>query len=304
MNSTGLRHEAFVYGSDDDFVGRMASFLEDGLAEGATALAVTTRANWARLREALGRSAEQVSFTDRDSCFVRPATMIASYANTMQRALQSGAQAIRVIGEIQFGPTPQEWDQWTAYEAILNRAFAGYPARIVCPYDTRSLPDKVVEDAWRTHPRVVTDAPAASDHFCEPEEIVRALTREQQPLPELRPLPPGPDPEAFRDRLAAELAAANVSPARALNLLIAANEVVTNAWEYAHGPEAVRVGPVNGSFVCEISDRGPGLDDPLAGYLPPRPEQEHGVGLWVARQLVSRVELLSGAHGLTARLWA
>ena len=53
MNTTSLRHEAFVYDSDDEFVGRMASFLEDGLAEGAAAVAVTTRANWASLREKL-----------------------------------------------------------------------------------------------------------------------------------------------------------------------------------------------------------------------------------------------------------
>jgi anti-sigma regulatory factor (Ser/Thr protein kinase) len=85
---------------------------------------------------------------------------------------------------------------------------------------------------------------------------------------------------------------------------MAANEVLVNAWEYADGPDAVRVGLVNGSFVCEISDLGPGLDDPLAGYLPPISEQERGAGLWVARQLVSRVELLSSAHGLTVRLWA
>ena len=89
MNPVSLRHEAFVYGSDDEFVGRMASFLQDGLAEGATAFAVTTRGNWARLREQLGASAERVSFTDRDGCYLRPATTIASYANTLQRSLRA-----------------------------------------------------------------------------------------------------------------------------------------------------------------------------------------------------------------------
>ena len=211
---------------------------------------------------------------------------------------------MRVIAEVQFGPSPEEWEEWTAYEAIANRAFARYPAWIVCPYDTRSLPEKVIEDAWRTHRHVVTDATATSEHFEEPEQIVRALRPAHQSLPELRQFAPGPDPGAFRERLAAEVAVANVSQTRALNLLMAANEVVTNAWEYAGGPHAVRTGLVDGSFVCEISDQGPGLDDPLAGYLPPRPAQERGIGLWVARQLVSRVELLPGAYGLTVRLWA
>jgi anti-sigma regulatory factor (Ser/Thr protein kinase) len=63
------------------------------------------------------------------------------------------------------------------------------------------------------------------------------------------------------------------------------------------------MGLVDGHFVCEISDDGPGLDDPLAGYVPPRPDQEDGAGLWVARQLSSRLELMSSADGLTVRLW-
>jgi anti-sigma regulatory factor (Ser/Thr protein kinase) len=304
VNSASLRHEAFVYDSDDEFVGQMASHLEDGLAEGATTLAVTTRRNWACLREALGPSAERISFTDRDSCYLRPATAIATYANTLQHAVQGGAPSIRVIAEVQFGPTSQEWSEWTAYEAIANRALADYPAWIVCPYDSRVLPDKVLEDAWRTHPHVRSDTAAASPHFSDPGQLVRALTPDHRPLPQLHQLPPSKDPEGSREQLAAELGAAEVSQASALNVLMAASEILINAWEYADGPDAMRVGLVNGSFVCEISDRGPGLDDPLAGYLPPRPEQERGAGLWVARQLVSRVELISSAHGLTVRLWA
>jgi anti-sigma regulatory factor (Ser/Thr protein kinase) len=63
----------------------------------------------------------------------------------------------------------------------------------------------------------------------------------------------------------------------------------------------VRLGQADGRFVCEIADHGPGLDDPLAGYLPPRPGR--GAGLWVARQLTRRLEMLSSERGLTTRLW-
>jgi hypothetical protein len=67
----------------------------------------------------------------------------------------------------------------------------------------------------------------------------------------------------------------------------------------------VRVGWVDGHFVCELSDRGEGLDDPLAGFVPPRPGAADGAGLWVARQLASRLELLTTqGGGLTTRVWA
>jgi anti-sigma regulatory factor (Ser/Thr protein kinase) len=52
-----------------------------------------------------------------------------------------------------------------------------------------------------------------------------------------------------------------------------------------------------------VSDHGPGLDDPLAGHLPPGHADVQGAGLWVARQLTSRLDLLSSDRGLTTRLW-
>jgi len=71
----------------------------------------------------------------------------------------------------------------------------------------------------------------------------------------------------------------------------------------AHGGGVadVRVGRVDGRFVCEIEDRGAGFDDPAAGYLAPRPGV--GAGLWVARQLVWDLEFLRSPTGFTARLW-
>ena len=61
---------------------------------------------------------------------------------------------------------------------------------------------------------------------------------------------------------------------------------------------------VDGRFVCEITDAGPGFEDPFAGHLPPRPGQRLGKGQWIARQLASRVELFCRDEGFTARLWA
>ena len=55
---------------------------------------------------------------------------------------------------------------------------------------------------------------------------------------------------------------------------------------------ALRAGLVDGWFVCEIEDRGPGLDDALAGYIPPTPGQRGGEGLWIARRIVQRLELI------------
>ena len=82
-------------------------------------------------------------------------------------------------------------------------------------------------------------------------------------------------------------------------MLLAASEIASNALRHGRGIEDIRVGHVQGRFVCEIIDRGPGFDDPAAGYLAPRAGA--GRGLWVARQLTWRLELFGSPRGFTAR---
>jgi anti-sigma regulatory factor (Ser/Thr protein kinase) len=86
-----------------------------------------------------------------------------------------------------------------------------------------------------------------------------------------------------------------------LDMLLAATEIATNALEHGGGVEEVRVGRVEGRFVCEIVDRGSGFDDPGAGYLAPR--KGLGTGLWVARQLTWRIDFFKSPRGFTARIW-
>jgi anti-sigma regulatory factor (Ser/Thr protein kinase) len=111
------------------------------------------------------------------------------------------------------------------------------------------------------------------------------------------------DLATFREQLGAALSAADIPERRALDMLLAASELFTNAWSHGGGATALAAGITDGWFVCEVTDAGPGLDDPLAGYLPPGRAPGAGAGLWIARRLVSRLELIQREPGLTARLW-
>jgi hypothetical protein len=78
---------------------------------------------------------------------------------------------------------------------------------------------------------------------------------------------------------------------------------LANARRHGNGASALRVGRVDGRFVCELADHGPGIQDPLTGYLPPRPGHADAAGVWVARQLTARLEFVSTPHGFATRLW-
>jgi anti-sigma regulatory factor (Ser/Thr protein kinase) len=159
----------------------------------------------------------------------------------------------------------------------------------------------VLDGVWRTHSEVATDGCHDGHRFEDARAAMRELIPAPASLTGLRSLPAVGDLDGFRAGLAIELSAANVPGSRALDMLVAGTEIAANALRHGGGIKDVRVGRVDGRFVCEVVDDGPGFDDPAAGYLAPR--EGIGTGLWVARQLAWRVEFLGSPQGFTARIW-
>jgi anti-sigma regulatory factor (Ser/Thr protein kinase) len=300
MAAEAMRHDAFVYESDEDYAARSAGFLREGLAARECCVVAHNRAGLAMMRDALGPDADRMIFVDLSWTYTRPARAVAAYHGTFVRLLRS-APSVRAVAEFQFGPTFDDWHEWQSYEAITNLAYDHLPVWVVCTYPANGLPDAVLDGVLSTHDEVLTDRWAPSDRFEDPRNAVRRLTPEPEPLPDLRSRPGGQDLERFREQLARDLLAENVPEAKALEMLVAGTEVATNAVRHGGGIEEVRVGRADGRFVCEVIDRGGGFDDPMAGYLAPR--SGRGTGLWVARQLTWRVEAFQSPRGFTVRMW-
>ncbi|HWF35076.1 MAG TPA: anti-sigma factor RsbA family regulatory protein [Solirubrobacteraceae bacterium] len=302
-DATRLRHEAFVYETDDDFVGRIAPHLRLGLEENEAPIAVLTRSNRATMREALGPDYDEVLFLDCDGQYLRPARTLAAYDSLVRQIVAERATTVRVVAEMPPSQYPAEGAEWLAYEAIFNRALAHLPVSVVCLYDARVVSESVVDAVWRTHPWSFADAGAANERYEHPEHAATALTPAARSAPGLEPIDVGGNAGAFRERLAAMMVGHGVPQAGVVNMLIAATEIADNAERHGEGLTRARAGLVDGRFVCEVSDEGCGLDDPMAGYYPPGSDRAPGKGMWVARQLMFRVDVLAAAPGTTVRLW-
>jgi anti-sigma regulatory factor (Ser/Thr protein kinase) len=302
MGAEALRHHAFVYDCDEDYATRSAGFLREGLNAGECCVVAHNRAGLAMMRDALGRDADRTVFLDVSWTYTRPARALAAFYGTFVRLLRQ-APSVRAVctGEFQLGPSFDDWHEWQSYEAIANLAYDNLPVWAVCAYPANRLPDAVLDGVLSTHKEVLTDQWARSERFGDPRDVVRKLGPEPEPLPSLRSWYVGQDLERFREHLAGDLVAEEVPRAKALEMLVAATEVATNAVRHGGGIEEVRVGRVDGRFVCEVIDRGGGFDDPVAGYLPPRPGRHRG--LWVARQLTWLVESFHSPRGFTVRMW-
>jgi anti-sigma regulatory factor (Ser/Thr protein kinase) len=296
-----LRHNALVYESNDEYLARAVPFLKAGIEAGEGVVVAHTKPGLAMMREALGPEAARVTFVDVSAAYTRPARTLAAYHEVYVEQLRK-TPTLRAVADVQFGPDPDEWDQWTGYEAAFNRSFGHLPAWVLCSYDANGTPDPVIEGVWQTHPEVVDgDSWNSSDRYEDPDQLLRRITPTPVPLTGLRPIPFGRGAEELREQLARELAADEISEARSLDLLLVATEIANNAMQHGSGIQEVRVGRARGRFVCEIVDRGQGFDDPAAGYLAPR--EGIGAGLWVARQLTWRIEFFHSPTGFTARIW-
>jgi anti-sigma regulatory factor (Ser/Thr protein kinase) len=108
----------------------------------------------------------------------------------------------------------------------------------------------------------------------------------------------------LRHAVAQRLAGLGGSPDLVEDLHLAIDEMSSNAVRHGGPPVQLRLWASVDRVVCTISDGGPGMDDPFAGYGPAHGTDlsRGGMGLWLARQLCDHVDVIDRGPGLTVRL--
>jgi anti-sigma regulatory factor (Ser/Thr protein kinase) len=284
-----LTHDTLLFDTDEMFVDTLVPFLEAGVADAAPTAAATTEHGIQLLRGQLSaRAVSSVTFFRNEDVYVRPAATIEAWYQQLRTRADDASGPCRFVGEVRFGATSASHRSWARYESVINDVFADLNAWLVCPYDVRELAPEVVDGAARTHPTIRKDGARSRSHRYERPERFLETTRE---LPIARWGAPtlamsvNGDPRPARGALH-EVARSAPSPDRAADLVLAANELVTNTIVHGGGDATVRAWSSPGEVVVDVTDGGPGVRDPLAGYRPPELGAASGMGLWVVRQLV------------------
>jgi anti-sigma regulatory factor (Ser/Thr protein kinase) len=306
--STGFQHDLLLHASVDELAALAVPFLRTGLAGGDTAVVVTRPETAAVLTDALGDD-DRVAVLDTADVYRQrtPAALTALRRLAARRAPTGGR--LRVIGETDFGPTSRQWLEWQRYEAVINQALQDEPLWGMCIYDTSRLPDEVVEAGLRTHPYLVTpNGRQVNPAYQRPADFIRSLSSPVEPLEQTQPLLQVDDVSDFvalRHAVAERLSGLGGTPDVMDDLHLAIDEMSANAVRHGAPPVQLRLWASADRVVCTISDRGPGMDDPFAGYGPAHGSDlsRGGMGLWLARQLCDHVDVLDdGDAGLTVRL--
>ena len=301
-----LVHEALLYSTPGEFIEVTVPFLRRGLERGESAFVITNQANTGPLRAALGGAADDVDWADTAVWLPKPVDRIQALDRYVREHLDGGAPRVRIIDESVW---PEDStgavSELKRFESICNLLFAALPVWMVCPYNV-SLFNDIIPDAYRTHP-VIRDARVSrqdSVAYLEPGEFFKALDAAHE-------LPPVPDdarvlhlhtPGEARSLIVAEASAAGLHADRVRDLELAACEMATNALRHGRQGAEMRVWTAPDEIVCQVSDTGRGLKDPLAGYGEPIEPDVGGWGLLLARRLCDNVEVRTSSRGTVIRL--
>ena len=215
---------------------------------------------------------------------------------------------LRVIGELP-PMNGLRLDAWLRYESAVNDAFSGQPVRVLCTFDTRSTPPVVQEELLKSHPLVATTAEEERNaRYQAPEEYFAERT--YRPEDPLEASPPAlefvaPSTEAARRAIAELAAESGLEDDSADGLVLATNEILTNALIHGREPIALYGWNRPGRALVAVRDGGDGPQDPTAGLLPAKCDGvEGGRGLWLAHKLCPEIALSRSEEGFTVRLAA
>jgi len=106
---------------------------------------------------------------------------------------------------------------------------------------------------------------------------------------------------ALRHAVASAAARAGLTGERLNDFVVAVNELLTNAVRHGGGTGHVALWRCGASVMCEVSDRGAGLDGTSRPQRP-APDVPGGRGLWLAGELTDELEIKSGEQGTAVRI--
>ncbi|MGW6014958.1 anti-sigma factor RsbA family regulatory protein [Streptomyces sp. NPDC055210] len=293
-------HPALFYRDDQEYLAGTVPFIREGLAAKEPVAVAAPAARLELITAALGPAAETVHLVDMTLAGRNPGRIIPSVLRAFADA-RPGVR-VRIIGEpVWPGRTPVEYPACIQHEALINEAFSGREVTILCPYDARSLPQDVLDDAHATHPVLITGGREWPSETYDPEKV---LARCNEPLsPRAGAATFRYDAEALpaaRDFALAQARKRGMSADRLQDLALVVAELTTNSVVHAGGTGTLCLWTENEQIVCQVQDFGR-LADPLAGRRPAHPGQIGGRGLLLVHYLSDLVRLHTDDTGTTIR---
>ncbi|MET9502649.1 sensor histidine kinase [Streptomyces sp. NPDC006622] len=295
-------HPALFYRTGQDYADHTVTFVREGLALGEPVAVAVPGPNLGIIRDGLGPDAEDVLLLDMTDAGRNPGRIIPGVLRAFADAHPQSR--VRIIGEpIWAGRTSVEYPACAQHEALINAAFEGRAATILCPYDESRLDDEVLADARITHPTLIAGGRERTSEAYDWRAVVDRYNEALTPAPDAAVFSFGsaelPDARHFAVARAAQLGLAGQ---RLQDTELAVAELTTNSVIHGGGQGVLRIWAEAGQVVCEVRDQGR-LADPLAGRRPPERGQIGGRGLMLVHYVSDLVRLHTAPDGTAVRFY-
>lgn len=295
-------HPALFYQDAREYLAATTSFVREGLAAGDPVAVAVPAANLDLIEAELGTLAERVRLVDMAQAGRNPGRILPAVLRDF--ADRHTAAHVRIVVEpVWPGRTVTELPACAQHEALINLAFAGRDATILCPYDRAGLDPWILDQAARTHP-VLQDASGkwASETY-DPDQVIRehnvAL---HEPVAAVcfdfdsRTL------TGARELAAGHAAAMGFGHARTDDIRLVIAELGANSLDHGGGSGRIRVWAEGSRLVCEVSDEGH-ITDPLVGRSPVDPRAAGSRGLLIVNLLSDLVRMHTREGSTTIRTY-
>ncbi|GAB3882895.1 sensor histidine kinase [Kibdelosporangium lantanae] len=235
-------HPVLFYRGAADYLTGTVPFIRSALAAGEPVAAVVPTARLHLLRQELGTDAHNVWLVDMSVAGRNPGHIIPG----LLRAFADKHEGpVRIVGEpVWPGRTATEYPACAQHEVMVNYAFAGLNATVLCPYDADNLPGKS------------STTPSA------PTTTQRSTPRTQWPRSTTNPWKsPGSDHPHDPRRLPpirrfVSTFASRLGLERVDDMVLAVDELTANSVRHGGGAGTVYLWSEPDAVVCQVEDRG------------------------------------------------
>lgn len=302
----GFAHVGVLYSSDEQLRDLLSHYLAEALRRREHLLVVISEPAERVLRDVLGEAADRVQWGSSGLSDNRLGRMFASFGDYLAEWHRAGVPT-RVIGQPDSHLSPDRLSQYLRYVSMAYEIYGAYGYPLLFLWDERRYSPEVLAQIRAVHPRLLgRGGMIINAEYREPIDYLTANATSAPAAPvdldlDVR-LESADGLAELRRRLRSWGTGAALSDSDTDDIVIAVDEIATNALEHGQPPARVRGWSTADAVFVRVDDHGRTGIPATTGYVRPATDARRGRGIWMARHLADVLTTHNGPTGTTVAL--
>lgn len=302
----GFAHVGALYGSDAHLRDLLVPYLADALRSREHLLVVISEPAERVLRAALGEAADRVQWGGSGLSDDRLGRMFATFGDYLAQRRGAGVPT-RVVGEPGADLSSDRLSQYLRYVCMAYDIYGAYGYPMLFLWDERRYSPAVLAQIRAVHPRLLGGGGMIiNTEYRDPIDYLTADATSAPAVPvdldlDVR-LESADGLAELRRRLRSWGTSAALSDDDTDDIVIAVDEIATNALEHGQPPARVRGWCSGDAVIVRVDDHGRTGIPATTGYVRPPAGSRRGRGIWIARHLADVLTTHNGPTGTTVAL--